>query len=365
MYLKHCDVTSRVEYFKGDIQEIIKSHTVIKKWAYILHDSDDTEPHYHIYLNFGKSGVETKQIASWFGLGEQYVERIKGRGADALLYLIHGNESQQYKHQYSPTEVKANFDWYKEAESSKILGDFDNFSYAQQLEYVHNLPASERPTAFSKLEKLWKIRCQWLTLKTDRNLEVMFICGKGGTGKTYYAKKLLTSMGKDFCVSSSSNDPFQDYLGQKGMILDDLRDKAFELDDLLKILDNNTVSSVKSRFANKVFNGDIIIITTSVPLRYWYSSYRDGKYDTLEQLYRRISCYVEVTKEKIKVFSEGVDERGYPKGDGQVFNNELVNLKKTVVQKTDFTSEFEKICEKQGKERYELVEFEDFSELPF
>ena len=170
MYLKHCDVTSRVEYFKGDIQEIIKSHTVIKKWAYILHDSDDTEPHYHIYLNFGKSGVETKQIASWFGLGEQYVERIKGRGADALLYLIHGNESQQYKHQYSPTEVKANFDWYKEAESSKILGDFDNFSYAQQLEYVHNLPASERPTAFSKLEKLWKIRCQYLAryLRRDK-----------------------------------------------------------------------------------------------------------------------------------------------------------------------------------------------------
>ena len=196
-------------------------------------------------------------------------------------------------------------------------------------------------------------------------MEVMFICGKGGTGKTYYAKKLLTSMEKDFCVSSSSNDPFQDYLGQKGMILDDLRDKAFELDDLLKILDNNTVSSVKSRFANKVFNGDIIIITTSVPLRYWYPTYKDGRYDTLEQLYRRISCYVEMTNDKITVYSEGVNESGYPKGNGHVFKNELTNIKKESIQKTDFSSAFEKICEKaKGMERMEQLKISD-EELPF
>ena len=68
MYLKHCEVVSRVEFFKTDIQETIKSRSTIKKWAYILHDKDDTAPHYHIYLNFGRSGVDTKQIAEWFGI---------------------------------------------------------------------------------------------------------------------------------------------------------------------------------------------------------------------------------------------------------------------------------------------------------
>lgn len=38
MYLKQCEVDSRVEYFKGDIQEIIKSKKTIKKWAYISHN---------------------------------------------------------------------------------------------------------------------------------------------------------------------------------------------------------------------------------------------------------------------------------------------------------------------------------------
>ena len=51
MFLKQCEVESRVEYFKGDIQEILKSRKTIKKWAYILHDKDDTENHYHIYTH--------------------------------------------------------------------------------------------------------------------------------------------------------------------------------------------------------------------------------------------------------------------------------------------------------------------------
>lgn len=354
MYLKQCEVESRVEYFKGDIQEIIKSKKTIKKWAYILHDKDDTAPHYHIYLNFGNSGVDTKQVAEWFGLQESQVSKIRGRATDMLLYLTHGNDSQQNKHQYSPTEVIANFDFETEIKNAKILGDFEHYSYAQQIEYVNTLPISEKASAFTQLEKLWRLQCKWLTLQTDRKLEVIFICGKGGTGKTYYAKKLLEkSLQLDFCISSSSNDPFQDYLGQKAIILDDLRDKAFDrFEDLLKILDNDTMSSVQSRFQNKVFNGEVIVITSSVPLRYWYRG-KNSKglyYSVLDedfvQLYRRITCYVEMTHEEIVVYPDGVGDNGFPKGAGQVYKNELAGKgKANHPKRTDFKAAFGKICE--------------------
>lgn len=346
MYLKHCEVESRVEYFKGDIQETIKSHTTIKKWAYILHDKDDTEPHYHIYLNFGNSGVDTKQVAEWFGLQESQVNKVKGRSTDMLLYLTHGNDSQKNKYQYSPTEVVANFDFETEIANARILGDFKNFSYAQQLEYVNGLPVSEKKAAFSTLQKLWQLQCQWLTLHADRHIEVVFIQGKGGTGKTYYAKKLLTSRGLDFCVSSSSNDPFQDYLGQKAIILDDARDTCFEYADFLKILDNETGSTIKSRFSNKMFNGEIIVITSPVPLEWWYKELRWRKDDTLTQLYRRISCYVVVTKEYVNVYEDGVNlENGRPQGLPRVFKNEIPGLVRKKVKKTDFGEAFGKILE--------------------
>lgn len=341
IYLKHCEVVSQPEYIDGKVGDIIRAHKVIKKYAYILHDKDpDTSPHYHIYLNFGRTGIPLPDIAKWFGLQESCVERIKGRPVDVLKYLVHGNDSQINKHQYDYSEVVANFDFLAEIETDKVLGDFEKYSYSQQLQYVNNLPVSEKTQAFTKLEKLWKIYCQCLVLNNDRDIDVMFIDGKGGTGKTYYAKKLLTQMGYDYCVSSSSNDPFQDYLGQKAIILDDLRDSAFDFEDLLKMLDNNTASSVRSRFTNKVFNGKLIVITSTVPLSYWYRSYQysDNK-DEINQLYRRITSYVKVTHDLVSVYNQ-IDEKGRPTGIPYVYKNEIPELKKQNRSRTDYAAIF-------------------------
>ena len=352
-----CEISTDVDKLKVDLQATFMKYTTIKKWAYIIHDKDDTRPHYHIALHFGGASVDTKQVAEWFQLGyvdkdgneqtgEQFVERVKcKRWSGVVTYLVHGQDSQKNKYQYPISEVHANFDIETEIANEKILGNFEQYSYAQQLQYVNSLPLSEKAQAFSKLRKLWELQCQILTLNTDRQIQVIFITGKGGTGKTYYAKKLLASQGYDFCVSSSSNDPFQDYMGQKSIILDDMRDTAFEYEDLLKLLDNNTSSSVKSRFSNKVFNGEMIVITSPVPLVYWYKELQYDRNDTLQQLYRRISCYVVVTETEITVYDNGLDKCGRPQGLGQVFKNELADMKKESKPKVDFKSMFGKICE--------------------
>lgn len=356
MNLRQMEIVTDVDKLKVDLQATFMQYTTIKKWAYIIHDKDDTRPHYHIALHFGGASVDTAQVAKWFNLGytddngtkhsgENFINKIKGRWTDVLLYLTHANDTQKYKHQYSPSEVVANFDFETEIANAKILGDFEHYSYAQQLKYVDSLAVSEKAKAFSQLEKLWRLQCQCLSLNTDREITVVFVSGKAGTGKTYYAKKLLAGFGFDYCISSSSNDPFQDYLGQKGMILDDLRYVDFELSDLLKILDNNTSSSVKSRFANKVFNGQMIVITSSVPLRYWYPQYRFNKDDTLEQLYRRINFYVKVGEKEITVYEE-INGKGDPDGTGVIYKNELYELKKEKsIKKLDVMGAFDKICE--------------------
>ena len=356
MNVRQMEIVQDKDKLKVDLQQVLMKYKTIKKWAYILHDKDDTRPHYHIYVNFGGNVVSSKDVANWFQLGytdkdgiehsgEQFIEKVKGRSADMLMYLTHQNDSQQNKHQYSPDEVHANFDFKTEIQNAKILGDFNKYSYAQQLEYIKKLPISEQSSAYSKLTNLWKLHCQWLSLHNDRKIDVVFICGKGGTGKTYYAKKLLKSLNYDFCVSSSSNDPFQDYMGQKAIILDDFRDRSLNnFEDLLKLLDNNTASSVKSRFTNKVFNGEMIVITSSVPLCYWYKSGFGIRLEDFQQLYRRIGCYVVVTTEEITVYNE-IDNNGKPCGLGRSFKNELAGIKKIEKQKTDFASMFEKICE--------------------
>lgn len=363
MNLKMCEVVTDVDKLKVDLQATFMKYTTIKKWAYINHDKDDTRAHYHIALHFGGASVDTKQVAEWFQLGytdengvehsgEQFVERVKcKRWSGIVTYLLHGQDSQGFKHQYDPWEVHANFNIDVELANEKILGDFEHYSYAEQLQYINSLPISEKAQAFSKVRKLWDLHCQVLTLTPDRHIQVVFVTGIGGSGKTYYAKKLLNGLNYDFCISSSSNDPFQDYMGQKAIILDDCRDYIFKFEDLLKILDNNTVSSVKSRFSNKVFNGEMIVITSADPLYKWYRGkddkgnfYNYSDKDML-QLYRRISCYVEVTETEIIVYDEGIDDVGKPLGVGQVFKNELAEKKKEEKLKFDYKSMFGKICE--------------------
>lgn len=88
MNLKMCEVVTDVDKLKVDLQSTFMKYTTIKKWAYIIHDKDDTRPHYHIVLHFGGASVDTKQVAEWFNLGytdgngvekngEQFVERVK------------------------------------------------------------------------------------------------------------------------------------------------------------------------------------------------------------------------------------------------------------------------------------------------
>ena len=344
MNLRHCEIVCDVDKLKVDLQQTFMKYSTIKKWAYIIHDKDDTRPHYHIYMHFGGSSVDTKKVAEWFDIPENFIEKVKGRFTDALMYLTHANESQKYKHQYSNSEVTANFNFEVEIQNAKIIGDFERYSYAEMLQYIDSLSVVEKTAEFSKLKKLWELECKCLALSTDREIEVVFITGTPGSGKTTYAKKMLKELKYDFCISSSSNDPFQDYLGQRAIILDDMRDKSFELEDLLKILDNHTNSSIKSRFNNKVFNGKMIVITSSVPLPYWYLEHKFNSREDLVQLYRRISSYIVVTKEIIKVYVDGVQEDGQAKGVPFCYENKLDFINESnEKKKTDLKSIFDKI----------------------
>ena len=347
MKLKHYEIESRVEFFHEPIGDTLRRYKTIKKYAYILHDKDsDTSPHYHIYVNFGNSGVDSKLVAEWFGLQESQINRIQGRATDMLQYLTHSNPSQRHKYQYSPSEVIANFDFEAEIEKSKIIGDFKKYTYAQQLQYVNTLPVSEKKTAYNTLCTLWKLHCQVLSLEPDRNISVMFIYGKPGSGKTTNAKMLAESMGYDVCISSASNDPWQDYYGQKCMILDDVRDSTFStFEDLLKLIDNNTSSSAAARYGNRVFNGELIILTSSVPLSFWYRNLILNKSESLKQLYRRITYYVEVTEHYVKVFDK-LDDAGRPTGMFQVYKNKVQSLKgKKENKKIDYGAAFGKFSE--------------------
>ena len=302
------------------ISNVLQSKKSIKRWAYILHDKDPGKPHYHVMIDFGRS-YEISRIYDWFdhpGLeSSNLIEPVKSWTA-FVQYLIHKNDPG--KHQYAVDQIISNYDISDDlsAVADRLIpdwfGDFKAVDYNSQLIYVNeNITNINQANAlFTKLKKRYEL---YLLAQEneDRDVKVIFIEGKAGIGKTTFAKWYAKSLGKSYFVAGSSNDPLDGYTSQRVLILDDLRDNVFSLTDLLKILDNHTGSLMKARYYNKRFNGDLIMITSTIPLADWYQG--SPTKESLSQLYRRVNDYVVLEPGLGTYYRTVSHSTGYPMDD--------------------------------------------------
>ena len=425
MKLKHYWFSITQKYLEENnidfVNELLTRRT-IKKWAYIVHDKDNYTKydeiensehkagthkpnHVHIYVNFGDTGINHVDVAKWFKINEHSVKKINSTAANCLLYFVHCTQDAiaDGKFMYSWDEVKHSPNWNpelftEEARYDNFIGKFDEYSYKQQIEKIHAIKDLKLRIKLQKqLDDAFLGELKYRSTFIDRFIQVMFITGGTGTGKTTFARQFVEKLNYfdivpekycrkksvngeklyrplDYAVSGSSNDVFENYKGEDVFILDDMRDDSLSFTDLLKFLDNHTNSPVKSRFSNKCFFGVLIIITSEQPLNKWYR-YEDelGKKPidrkTLKQLYRRISNYVVVKEDKIFLYDK-IDDNGEPTGDCKCIANttsEYYKDKPKAVNVSNLICNvFEEIKPKviiQGK--MTLTEVLDDGNLPF
>lgn len=298
---KMCEVMQYVEYINIGIEEmiqILESKSNVRDYAIILHDKDmDTKPHYHIAIRF-KNSQNFDYVAKWFGVESQFVGTVKGKWQDILKYLTHKNAPEKY--QYNEDEVISNFDYKNEIEGKNLKYYIDKIDSGEIREYnqFEMIPIdiwAKNKTVIKNSLEYYKER---IVMDKNRKINVVFIQGGTGSGKTSYAKAYCEENKFTYCVSSSSNDALQDYKGEDVLILDDLRENSFEFADMLKILDNHTNSSIKSRYNNKFFMGHTIIITSCLELKDWYTT--ETREDR-NQLFRRIKLMLKLSDDGKKV----------------------------------------------------------------
>lgn len=321
-----------IEYTYDDIQNIVKEWSKSKSFYYYIKDHNneigDENTHYHIVLKFN-APTPFDDIKKIFPYG--LIENAKSI-KNCVQYLVHMNDLS--KTQYNFDEIitnDTNINKYRYQSVQNQLLKLDEFIHKIDIGEIreYNLTDTIPIDIFTNhktkiLNALEFYRRKVMTNK-DRNIQVMIFSGDTGTYKTTYAKQFAQNQNKSICISSSSNDPMQDYAGEDILVLDDLRDVDFKFHDLLKVLDNHTKSTVASRYNNKAFIGDTIIITTSQPISEWY--FDESKEDK-EQLYRRVPIQMQFTKEKITVFQYNEKAHKY------VFVYELPNVNKFTPQDT-------------------------------
>lgn len=299
----------------SDLKSVCDSFGYIKQYAYILHDCDNNKPHFHIMIQCYDT-QSSERVARDFGVADNQVEKSKSKKKthqydDMLLYLTHQNAPDKF--QYPFENVVSNFDFLAFMDKKKnelssnarkneivnmiqdgIIKEYNLVQYISSSEYIKYERVIR--SAFSYREKL---------LKTfSRNMNVIYIHGCSGSGKTTYAKEFCAKKGLDYFISSSSNDLFYGYLGQPCVILDDLRGFNFDFSDFLKLLDNNTNSTVKARYNNKnLVEVQYLIITSSLDLRSFVKTLCNSDDENILQVKRRIGTIIRMDKEYFYVSS--------------------------------------------------------------
>lgn len=335
-YGEYVQQTSRLKFALEELDNLLAARP-LKRWAYIVHDEDvhedgtPIEPHLHVIMEY-RSEQTPDNIAKWFNDEPNRIEHAKSKRnafENMLSYLLHQTDTADGKHQYSPEQVHANFNVAEEIErirhdvetaratgrkypiDDKLQAILDGKITRYRIdEYIDGIAQIKYKR---QIDYAFEISDRRKAKEVDREMEVMYLCGSSGTGKTTLAKYFAKTKGYDCFITGSSNDPLQGYLGQECIVLDDIRGSDWKMNDLLKILDNNTASLAKSRYSNKLMNDCKLMILTSVQnLDDLYSGIKQGDDpEPIEQLKRRVLTYVVVQRDTLDMYNYDPDSKSY------------------------------------------------------
>lgn len=325
------DDNGKILFDINTIPDIIKKHSCIEKYAYIIHDKDVyTEedelakpdhkkgtlkpPHIHLYLHFN-SPQHIPQIAKWFNIEKQFLEVCHGREIDVLAYLVHLTPSSAGKYQYNPLEIVSNFD--VQGALCTYSARRNNTLHQADIDLICQKIMSGEICEYNKVQMIGPQMLFDFGYKIDRAFKIqqetfeencknrdtlaIYIEGPAQVGKTTFAKTIAKDKSFAYYISSSSNDLLGDYKQEPAVILDDLRPDSIGISDLLKLLDNHTASTFKSRYKNKYLNCRIIIITSTLEISRFFEEVAAGKAEPIEQLKRRCRIHIRMNEKKIYI----------------------------------------------------------------
>ena len=168
--------------------------------------------------------------------------------------------------------------------------------------------------------------------RKEYQMTVIYIQGDSDIGKSELAKNIalqaqakLNEVGlRGDIYSASSSNPFDNYLGEDILLLDDLREDTMRASDWLKLLDPLNSARMSARYQNKLVVPRLIIMPVYMSPKLFFGRI---KAEDLNQFLRRINFLVDVSLkhgsevERLYNISEVVKRKGidfYEKKDGTI-----------------------------------------------
>lgn len=299
-----------IEEIKGKVKEEAKQRKNFE-WALIIHNQDRSKtdptklakPHIHLIMRCGRgSGIRLEKWAEMIDVPVNQVQKWDKHWSNAVAYTVHQTTGSADKFQYPIDELEANFDVASVLDKGKKASTMNKRNAVKMAlekldagvgdyhELADSLLGEDKVHFLRKAKDI--MNYQATQPKPLQPLEVYYIYGKAGSGKTRLAKALSD---EDLYITSSQKDPFGKYGNQTNILIDDIRKRMFEPDDLLRILDQyNEMRMGPARYSDKDLRGVTKIYITNIqdPLNFWKNSYFGEPY---AQFARRLTDVYEVS----------------------------------------------------------------------
>ena len=298
------------------------------KYFAVVHNSGKDDEHYHAVICCGyNSQITFKTLKNMFPYS--FIDSVKFGIRNAVQYLIHMNnpEKEQYSWDIVKTNAPAKLEDYKtpfdEQASEKIKRILADISACKIFEYeiVSKIGYDLYMKYASRINKAFDYQKKLLQ-KMERNAIVIYIQGKGGLGKSTFAKAYAIENGKPYCMSCSTRDPYQQYKSEPCVILDDVKFESIKIEDMLGFLDPHNNRGVSSRFQDKICIADTIFVVSNKSVQEVYSNEPS---ELRQAFYRRISVvlnFIDVSDDFVASYTVNEIKYDYVKDEnGYVISN--------------------------------------------
>lgn len=279
--------------YEYDFDELYQ--TLCEKYDSILfaiHDKDETNVHCHIVIQ-NKTGIKFDTLVNLMPYGD--IQKQRGSNKECYEYCLHIDEKSKEteKIQYDDSCIKTNIDdleeWKKVINVPGARNDLlEIYSMIQNGASDYEI-MQKFPTQFILYGKaIREARQSYLRdahSNEFRNLEVTYIYGSTGVGKTRYVMEKY-GYKNVYRVTDYGTGAFDGYNGQDVILFDEFR-SSIKVANMLTYLDGYPVE-LPCRFANKPALFTKVYIISNIPLYDQYEGVQKQEPQTYEAFCRRI-----------------------------------------------------------------------------
>lgn len=274
---------NKAEALNADIESALQD--ISENYVYTICRSAEGLYHIHLVITFDKA-KRSNSVAKL--LGNCHVEEMRGNKEQADDYI---NKRGKFEEKGEAILLKnGNIDKIVNNRGKRTdYEEFDKKVKEGTLNLNEFLLSLANETEVRNFEARYA-RLLKSQVKPFRNVKVIYVEGESGSGKSKGAMELYPDAFRA-SVAEKTNFPFNGYMGEKVLWLDELRPDVFGHAELMQILDGYKMN-VDVKYGQMPALWETVIITSRMPFDEWYkansfSRYEEGRSEFVRRIAER------------------------------------------------------------------------------